>query len=47
MRIRITVPSAIGEERVKVAALDAGADDYVIKPFGVDELPARASLREK
>jgi two-component system KDP operon response regulator KdpE len=34
-------------ERDKVRALDAGADDYVIKPFGVDELMARvrASLR--
>src|SRR3984885_7562628 len=40
-----TVPvillSAIGEEREKVAALDAGADDYVQKPVGIDELLAR------
>ena len=34
-------------ERDKVAALDAGADDYVTKPFGMDELLARlrAALR--
>ncbi len=39
--------SAVGEEREKIAALDAGADDYVTKPFGIDELLARlrASLR--
>src|SRR5207237_3883165 len=30
-----------GEERTKVEALDAGADDYVTKPFGMDELLAR------
>jgi two-component system KDP operon response regulator KdpE len=43
----IIVLSAVGEEREKVAALDAGADDYVTKPFGVDELLARlrAALR--
>jgi two-component system, OmpR family, KDP operon response regulator KdpE len=43
----IIVLSAVGEERDKVAALDAGADDYVTKPFGVDELLARlrAALR--
>jgi two-component system KDP operon response regulator KdpE len=33
--------SAVGEERQKVAALDAGADDYVTKPVGIDELLAR------
>jgi two-component system KDP operon response regulator KdpE len=33
--------SVVGEEQEKVAALDAGADDYVEKPFGVDELLAR------
>ena len=37
----ILVLSAVGEEPEKVAALDAGADDYVTKPFGVDELQAR------
>ena len=37
----VIVLSAVGEEREKVAALDAGADDYVTKPFGVDELLAR------
>jgi two-component system, OmpR family, KDP operon response regulator KdpE len=43
----IVVLSAVGEEREKVAALDAGADDYVTKPFSVDELLARlrAALR--
>ena len=41
------VLSAVGDEREKVAALDAGADDYVTKPFGIDELLARlrAALR--
>jgi two-component system KDP operon response regulator KdpE len=37
----VIVLSAIGEEREKVAALDAGADDYVTKPVGIDELLAR------
>ncbi len=37
----IIVLSAVGEEREKVAALDAGADDYVTKPVGIDELLAR------
>jgi two-component system KDP operon response regulator KdpE len=39
--------SAVGDESEKVAALDAGADDYVTKPFGLDELLARlrAALR--
>ena len=39
--------SVRGEEKTKVEALDAGADDYVTKPFGMDELLARvrAQLR--
>ena len=37
----IVVLSAIGDEREKVRALDAGADDYVTKPFGTAELTAR------
>jgi two-component system, OmpR family, KDP operon response regulator KdpE len=43
----IIVLSVKGEERSKVEALDAGADDYVTKPFGIDELLARvrATLR--
>ncbi|MCZ7630820.1 MAG: response regulator [Microthrixaceae bacterium] len=43
----IVVLSVRGEERDKVAALDAGADDYLTKPFGVGELMARlrAALR--
>jgi len=46
-RVPIIVLSVKGEERVKVEALDAGADDYVTKPFGMDELLARvrATLR--
>jgi two-component system KDP operon response regulator KdpE len=39
--IPILVLSARGSERDKVAALDLGADDYVTKPFGPDELLAR------
>jgi two-component system KDP operon response regulator KdpE len=37
----IIVLSVWGQEQQKVAALDAGADDYVTKPFGMDELLAR------
>jgi two-component system KDP operon response regulator KdpE len=45
----VIVLSAVGEEAAKVAALDAGADDYVTKPFSVDELLARvrAVLRRR
>jgi two-component system KDP operon response regulator KdpE len=43
----VLVLSAVGEESEKIAALDAGADDYVTKPFSGDELLARlrAALR--
>jgi two-component system KDP operon response regulator KdpE len=46
-QIPIIVLSVRGEERTKVQALDAGADDYVTKPFGIEELLARvrANLR--
>lgn len=40
-KIPIIVISARGREEDKVAALDAGADDYLTKPFGVNELLAR------
>jgi two-component system, OmpR family, KDP operon response regulator KdpE len=45
--VPIIVLSVKGEERTKVEALDNGADDYVTKPFGIDELLARvrAALR--
>jgi two-component system KDP operon response regulator KdpE len=51
IRERSSVPiillSVTGDEHTKVRALDAGADDYVTKPFGMDELLARvrAALR--
>ena len=47
--VPIIVLSVRGEETTKVEALDAGADDYVTKPFGMDELLARirATLRRK
>lgn len=45
--VPIIVLSVKGEEQTKVEALDAGADDYITKPFGIDELLARvrATLR--
>src|SRR5580704_10461558 len=45
--VPIIVLSVKGEEKAKVEALDSGADDYVTKPFGIDELLARvrAALR--
>ncbi len=48
-QIPIIVLSVRGEERTKVKALDAGADDYVTKPFGMEELLARvrANLRRR
>lgn len=47
--VPIIVLSVRGEEKTKVEALDAGADDYVTKPFGMDELLARirATLRRQ
>src|SRR5580765_4990591 len=39
--VPIIVLSVKGEEKTKVEALDAGADDYVTKPIGMDELLAR------
>ena len=47
--VPIIVLSVRGEEKTKVEALDAGADDYVTKPFGMDELLARirAALRRQ
>ena len=47
--VPIVVLSSRGDEAGKVAALDSGADDYVTKPFGADELLARlrAALRHR
>jgi two-component system KDP operon response regulator KdpE len=47
--VPIVVLSARAQERSKIDALDAGADDYVTKPFGVGELLARvrAALRQR
>ena len=47
--VPIVVLSGRGEEATKVAALDSGADDYVTKPFGAEELMARlrAALRHR
>ena len=47
--VPIVVLSSRGDEAAKVAALDSGADDYVTKPFGADELMARlrAALRHR
>jgi two-component system, OmpR family, KDP operon response regulator KdpE len=46
-QVPIIVLSVRGQERTKVQALDAGADDYMTKPFGMEELLARvrANLR--
>jgi two-component system KDP operon response regulator KdpE len=48
-RVPIVVLSSRDDEAGKVAALDLGADDYVTKPFGMDELLARmrAALRHR
>jgi len=47
--VPIIVLSVRGEEKTKVEALDCGADDYITKPFGMDELLARirATLRRQ
>jgi DNA-binding response OmpR family regulator len=39
--VPVIVVTARGAESARVAALDAGADDYIVKPFGFDELTAR------
>jgi two-component system, OmpR family, KDP operon response regulator KdpE len=44
-QLPIIVLSVRGEEKTKVEALDAGADDYVTKPFGMDELLARVRVQ--
>ena len=46
-QVPIVVLSARNRQDAKVRALDAGADDYIVKPFGMDELLARlrAALR--
>jgi two-component system, OmpR family, KDP operon response regulator KdpE len=48
-RVAVLVLSVRGREADKIAALDAGADDYVTKPFGMGELIARirAALRNR
>jgi two-component system, OmpR family, KDP operon response regulator KdpE len=45
--IPIIVISALGQEADKVAALDAGADDYLTKPFGTGELLARLRVAQR
>ncbi len=45
--VPIIVLSVMGEEKDKVAALDAGADDYLTKPFGLDELLARIRVAQR
>lgn len=47
--VPVVVLSSRGDEAGKVQALDLGADDYVTKPFGMDELLARirAALRHQ
>jgi two-component system, OmpR family, KDP operon response regulator KdpE len=40
-QLPVVVLSALGEEEIKVKALDEGADDYVVKPFSAPELLAR------
>ncbi|MBS1714080.1 MAG: response regulator [Armatimonadetes bacterium] len=45
--VPIIVLSARGQEKDKIAALDAGADDYLTKPFGVGELMARIRVTRR
>ncbi len=42
----VLILSVRGRERDKVEALDLGADDYLIKPFGIAELLARVKVPE-
>jgi len=46
-QIPILILSARAQEQVKVVALDSGADDYVTKPFGIDELLARMRTAQR
>jgi two-component system KDP operon response regulator KdpE len=46
-RVPIIILSARGQEQDKVAALDAGADDYLTKPFGLPELMARIRVARR
>jgi two-component system KDP operon response regulator KdpE len=48
-RVPIVILSSRGDEAAKVEALDIGADDYITKPFGMDELLARmrAAMRHQ
>ena len=46
-RMPIIVISARSEDRDKIEALDAGADDYLTKPFSVDELLARLRVTQR
>ena len=46
-QIPIIVVSARGEDTDKIAALDSGADDYLTKPFSVDELMARIRVAQR
>lgn len=43
-KVPIIIVSAVGDEDRKVAALESGADDYVTKPFGINELSARITV---
>ncbi len=45
--IPIIVLSSRGDETAKVAALDLGADDYITKPFGIEELLARIRVLQR